>query len=181
MFILYYKSIPKKSAYRISNFKRFSKSLPPSPQTHGRKFKISKILNFWKSSLKHAVCLQLSSIPSLNGHLSIDKLKLNQRSCANLPNSGFWGWLSVESQPKNPEFRNNPANLPNSGFWGWLPNSGFWGWLSVESQPKNPEFRNNPANLPNSGCWGWLSVESQPKNLEFRNNPESFHPCKHTL
>ena len=32
----------------------------------------------------------------------------------------------MESQPQNPEFRNNPENL------------------ELESQPQNPEFRNNP-------------------------------------
>ena len=33
------------------------------------------------------------------------------KSHDNLPNSGFWGWLSTESQPQNPEFRNNPENF----------------------------------------------------------------------
>ena len=37
--------------------------------------------------------------------LSLVKLKMNQRSYNNLPNSGFWGWLSLKSQPQNPEFR----------------------------------------------------------------------------
>ena len=37
----------------------------------------------------------------VNGQLSLDKLKLNHRSHKNLPNSGFWGWLSAESQPRN--------------------------------------------------------------------------------
>ena len=35
----------------------------------------------------------------------------NQRSYYNLPNSAFWGWLSMESQPQNPEFRINPENF----------------------------------------------------------------------
>ena len=29
----------------------------------------------------------------------------------NLPKSAFWGWLSKESQPQNPEFRNKPENF----------------------------------------------------------------------
>ena len=29
----------------------------------------------------------------------------------NLLYSAFWGWLSTESQPQNPEFRNNPENF----------------------------------------------------------------------
>ena len=48
---------------------------------------------------------------SLNDHLSYSKLKLNYRSHYNLPNSAFWGWLSMERQPQNPEFRNNPENF----------------------------------------------------------------------
>ena len=50
-------------------------------------------------------------ISSLNGQLSTEELKINQRSYLNLPNSVFLGWLSVESQPQNPEFRNNPENF----------------------------------------------------------------------
>ena len=34
-----------------------------------------------------------------------------ERSYYNLLNSGFWGWLSEESQPQNPEFRNIPENF----------------------------------------------------------------------
>ena len=51
------------------------------------------------------------TISSLNGQLSLDRLKINQRSYYELPNSAVWGWLSVESQPQNPEFRNNPENI----------------------------------------------------------------------
>ena len=31
----------------------------------------------------------------LNGQMSVDRLKINQKSCYDLPNSAFWGWLSV--------------------------------------------------------------------------------------
>ena len=51
------------------------------------------------------------TISSFNGQLSLDRLKINQRSYYDLPNSAFWGGLSVESQPENPEFRNNPENF----------------------------------------------------------------------
>ena len=37
--------------------------------------------------------------------------KINQRSYYDLPNSAFWGCLSVESEPQNPEFRKNPKNF----------------------------------------------------------------------
>ena len=36
---------------------------------------------------------------------------LNQMKLYNLSNSAFWGWLSMESQPQNPEFRINPENF----------------------------------------------------------------------
>ena len=38
-------------------------------------------------------------------------VKTNQRGYYNLLNSAFWGWLSMESQPQNPEFRINPENF----------------------------------------------------------------------
>ena len=40
-----------------------------------------------------------------------DRLYINRKTYYNLPNSAFWGWLSMESQPQNPEFRNNPENF----------------------------------------------------------------------
>ena len=64
------------------------------------KFELSKLV----------VCLQIINNFNLNGQLSLDELKINQRSYNN-PNSAFWGWLSMESQPQNPEFRNNPENF----------------------------------------------------------------------
>ena len=43
--------------------------------------------------------------------LLLDNLKRNMKAYNyDLPNSVFWGWLSMESQPQNPEFRNNPGN-----------------------------------------------------------------------
>ena len=39
-------------------------------------------------------------------------MKSNQRSYYNLRNSGFWGGLSMESPPQNPEFRINPEISP---------------------------------------------------------------------
>ena len=38
-------------------------------------------------------------------------MQINQRSCHNLPNSGFSDRLSTESQSQNPEFRNNQENF----------------------------------------------------------------------
>ena len=44
----------------------------------------------------------------------------------------------MESQPQNPEFKNNPKN-----FYPCF----YLDRLSMESQPKNPEFKNNPKNF----------------------------------
>ena len=44
------------------------------------------------------------TISRLNGKLPKDELKINHRSYLNLSNS-------VESQPQNPEIRNNPENF----------------------------------------------------------------------
>ena len=52
------------------------------------------------------VCLQ--NTKDFKFKLSLDYLKISQRSYYNLPNSAFCGRLSVESRPQNPEFRNNP-------------------------------------------------------------------------
>ena len=43
--------------------------------------------------------------------MSLVRQKINQKSYNNLPNSVFWGWLSVEIQSQNPEFWNNPENF----------------------------------------------------------------------
>ena len=58
----------------------------------------------------HYAC-KISTIFSLDGWLSLEKLKINERCNYNLLNSAFWGWLSTESQPQNPEFRNNPEKF----------------------------------------------------------------------
>ena len=47
------------------------------------------------------------TISNLFAQLPVDTLKINQRSYFNLPHSVLWGWLSMESLPQNPEFRNN--------------------------------------------------------------------------
>ena len=46
----------------------------------------------------------------------------------------------MESQPQNPEFRNNPENFHPCPYKLNV-------CISVESQPQNPEFRNNPENV----------------------------------
>ena len=81
-------------------------------KNHGWNFTISKILNFKRFKLlKLAGCLKKIMISCLNGYVRLDNLKINQRSYHNLHNSAFWGWLSIESQPQNPEFRINPENF----------------------------------------------------------------------
>ena len=52
----------------------------------------------------------LGALEIIGGRL-IDKLLIYQKSYYILLNSAFLGWLSVESQPQNPEFRINPVNF----------------------------------------------------------------------
>ena len=77
----------------------------------GESSKYPKSWNFEIPILKPAVCLLDIHNYKLNGKLYLNKLKKNQRSYTNLPNSAFWGCLSTESQPQNPEFRNSPENF----------------------------------------------------------------------
>ena len=71
--------------------------------------------------LKLAVCLQ--NVNNVMFKWSIDVLKTNQRSYLSLPNSAFWGWFSIESQPQYPEFRNNRENFHP---WYWCGEIGPW-------------------------------------------------------
>ena len=69
--------------------------------------KVKKSWTFKIPILKLEVCRLTTQISSLNGQLSLDRLTIYRRTYYNPPNSAFWGWLSVESQPQNPEIRNN--------------------------------------------------------------------------
>ena len=75
--------------------------------------KFPKSWTFETPILKLAVCPL--NIHNLKFKWSIvirqTEYKINQRTYYYLPNSAFWGWLSMESQPQNPEFRNNPENF----------------------------------------------------------------------
>ena len=71
--------------------------------THGWKFNICKILNFETTILK--LVQLIIYYFNFNCTLSLDTLYSNKKIYYNLPNSAFWGWLSMESQPQNPEFR----------------------------------------------------------------------------
>ena len=77
----------------------------------GESSKLPKSWTLEIQILKLSECLQNWIISSLNDKLSLDYPKTNQRNYYNLPNSAFWGWLSLENRPQNPEFRNNPENF----------------------------------------------------------------------
>ena len=81
--------------------------------TMGESSKIPKSWTLENQNLKLAVCLQIIKKCKFNGQIPLDKLKLhvNQKSYYYLQNSAFWGWLSMESQPPNHEFRNNLENF----------------------------------------------------------------------
>ena len=70
----------------------------------GESSKFPKSWTLENQNLKLAVCLQNIKNSKINGKLPLNKLKLNQ-------NSAFWDWLSMESQPQNPIFRNYPENF----------------------------------------------------------------------
>ena len=78
----------------------------------GETSKLPKSWFFETSILKlAAVCpLNIHNF-NFNGHLSLDRLYINRKTYFNLPNSAFWGWLSMESKPQNPGFRNNPESF----------------------------------------------------------------------
>ena len=77
---------------------------------HGWKFNNSRSWTFKIPILKLQECPLTTHNFKFKWSI-VDRLTINQRTYYNLPNSGFWGWLSVKSQPQNPEFRNNPENF----------------------------------------------------------------------
>ena len=77
----------------------------------GESSNFPKSWTFETPVLKLAVCpLNIYNF-KLNDQLSLDRPNMNQRTYYNLSNSAFWGWLSMESQPQDPEFRNDPENF----------------------------------------------------------------------
>ena len=105
--------------FLISQLKHMLWVLKELPQwgikTYANMGESSKFPKSWTLEiqiLKLAGGLQNWMISSLNDWLCSDNLKTNKRRYYyNLPNSAFWGWLSMESQPQNPEFRINPENF----------------------------------------------------------------------
>ena len=127
----------------------------------GESSKSPKSWTLENQNLKLAVCLQNIQNFKYNGQIPSDKGRLNQKNYYNLQNSAFWGWLSMESQPQNPEFRNNPENfrpwfvefgetvlflkkkiccshlrtcnngLTKSHFSKWKQNMFYWNWLEL--------------------------------------------------
>ena len=95
----------------------------------GESSKFPKPWTLENQNLKLAVCLQNIKNSKFDGQIPLDKLKLNQKSYYYLQNSAFWGWLSMESQPHNPEFRNNPENFHPCD-WCSVKNKVIW-WKTV--------------------------------------------------
>ena len=77
----------------------------------GESSKFPKSWTLENQNFKLNVCLQNIKNSKFNGQIPLDELKINQKSYYYLLNSAFWGWLSMGSQPQNPEFRNNPENF----------------------------------------------------------------------
>ena len=111
--------------YQVRNIQRTIPSLLfrkkwniPSGSTHRVKMSCHVIMGESSKSrtlkiqtFKQAVCLQNNSNFTFNWSIVLRPMGINQKSCYSLLNSAFWGWLSIESQPQNPEFRNNPENF----------------------------------------------------------------------
>ena len=74
---------------------------------HSESSKFPKSWTLETSILKFAVCPLIIH----NFQLPLDRLYINRKTYYNLPNSAFWGWLSMESKPHYPESRNNPENF----------------------------------------------------------------------
>ena len=77
-----------------------------------------KVQNFKKSctfeiqNLKHAESQQNNNNFHCKWSIVLRHTEnISENLFYNLPNSGFWGWLSMESQAQNPEFRNIPKNF----------------------------------------------------------------------
>ena len=83
----------------------------------GESSKFPKSWTLENQNLKLTVFVQIIKNSKFNIQIPLDKLKLNQKSYSYLQNSGVWGWLSMESQPQNPEFRNNPENFHPCTQW----------------------------------------------------------------
>ena len=109
--------------------------------------------------------LQIINNIKLFGQLSWDELKINQRSYYNLTNSAFWGWLSTESQPQNPEFR---IDLEN--FHPCTPILNRRGELLLLQKLKINQKSYN--NLPNSVFCGKVSLKILKT---FWNSPMILH------
>ena len=77
----------------------------------GESSKFPKSWTFEIQTLKQTVYLQNNSNFTLKWSVVLTHTEIDQRSYYSLLNSAFWGWLSMESQPQNPEFRNNPENF----------------------------------------------------------------------
>ena len=79
---------------------------------HGWKFKIYKNPDFRNSILKLAICpLNIYNF-KFKWSIVFGQTEISlKKNYYNFPNSIFWGWLSMESQPQNPDFRNNPENF----------------------------------------------------------------------
>ena len=111
MFIVKYKYC---LCYRIAWTRLYGTDQSLTPFTW---VKVQNFQNPELSKLKPYNCNMLtkySQFHVLNGQLSLDRLKINQRiynMYNDHPNSGFWGWFSVENQSQNPEFRNDPENF----------------------------------------------------------------------
>ena len=109
--------------------------------------------------------------------MSLDRLIINQRSYYGLLNPAFRGWLSMESHPQNPEFRNYSENF-HPCFCNLRQNS--WAEFIYCTITKSPQggLRVNDVRGQN--------FHSPARNYEWNlestsNSSQSTHPVERVL
>ena len=109
---------------------------------------------------------------NFNGQFSLNRLYINRKTYYYLPKSAFWVWLSMESQPQNPEFRNNPENL-HPGSYFECPNICL-NWLTRRN------LRSKYSLIPTHGVVRvFLIVRSWLKVRILLQYHKSFHDWRH--
>ena len=138
--------------------------------THAWKVKISKILNFRNPNFK--TCRMPTKMDNLKlKWLCLDNLKTNQRSYYYPLNSAFWGWLSMESQPQNPEFRINPEIFHPCIPWQTVNWCIMWHFIRVYTVSKDKMIfqRKNTILIGKYNLWP-LNVYNGPSQV-YCNQP----------
>ena len=125
--------------------------------------------------------------------MCLNCLKTNQGHYYNLHNSAFWGWLSMESQPQNPELRINFENFHLCIQKAVAPYSfvSFQGWGSLCPLPLDLCTPRTNENWPfstwdfciafDAGVAIWMQAKMQDQNSDLKSVNSSAWACKGVL